>query len=254
MDPVVTTDQPLPTDKGFVGSPTDGHIQGLEILQNMKEVRIKQQRPGCLELLQCWEYANKYKVLDENKEQIFLLKEESDCLARYCCNNIRPLEGSFQNMSGQEILRFKRPLRCLGCCIPSCYPDYTQLLEIYHQNELLGRVREVPICCFSRKHLEVWDKKDQKIFDISGPCCPVSCGGSVPFPIEDSSGTNVGEISKQWRGFFSEAFTDTDTFKIEFPDSITLETKAILIGATMLVDYMFFEKQNNDNTGGDGGL
>ena len=109
-------------------------------------------------------------------------------------------------MSGQEILRFKRPLRCLGCCIPSCYPDYTQvgiiyimrfhdtsplkyiflivqLLEIYHQNELLGRVREVPICCFSRKHLEVWDKKDQKIFDISGPCCPVSCGGSVPFPV-----------------------------------------------------------------------
>ena len=47
-------------------------------------------------MLQCWEYANKYKVLDENKEQIFLLKEESDCLARYCCNNIRPLEGSFQ--------------------------------------------------------------------------------------------------------------------------------------------------------------
>ena len=47
-------------------------------------------------VLQCWEYANKYKVLDENKEQIFLLKEESDCLARYCCNNIRPLEGSFQ--------------------------------------------------------------------------------------------------------------------------------------------------------------
>ena len=146
-----------------------------------------------------------------------------------------------------------------------------QLLEIYHQNELLGRVREVPICCFSRKHLEVWDKKDQKIFDISGPCCPVSCGGSVPFPvcynfnfknyfgntqisfqyeityifsqIEDSSGTNVGEISKQWRGFFSEAFTDTDTFKIEFPDSITLETKAILIGATMLVVCIIWSLQ-----------
>ena len=47
-------------------------------------------------MLQCWEYANKYKVLDENKEQIFLLKEESDCLARYCCANARPLEGSFQ--------------------------------------------------------------------------------------------------------------------------------------------------------------
>ena len=49
MDPTVTTDQPLPTDKGFDGSPTEGHIPGLEILQNMKEVKVKQQRPGCLE-------------------------------------------------------------------------------------------------------------------------------------------------------------------------------------------------------------
>ena len=62
MDPVVTTDQPLPTDKGFVGSPTDGHIQGLEILQNMKEVRIKQQRPGCLECKQAISNMNTYSV------------------------------------------------------------------------------------------------------------------------------------------------------------------------------------------------
>ena len=49
MDPTVTTDQPLPTDKGFDGSATEGHIPGLEILQNMKEVKVKQQMPGCLE-------------------------------------------------------------------------------------------------------------------------------------------------------------------------------------------------------------
>ena len=66
MDPVVTTDQPLPTDKGFVGSPTDGHIQGLEILQNMKEVKIKQQRPGCLECKQAISNMNTYSVSRKN--------------------------------------------------------------------------------------------------------------------------------------------------------------------------------------------
>ena len=62
--------------------------------------------------------------------------------------------------------------------------------------------------------------------------------------------------------------TDTDTFKIDFPDNIDVTTKAILMGATMLVvsyptflkksfqqfvthfyfqDFMYFEKQNNNH-------
>ena len=45
----------------------------------------------------------------------------------------------------------------------------------------------------------------------------------------------MGEIKKKWRGCFAESFTDTDTFKIEFPDNIDVATKALLMGATMLV-------------------
>ena len=55
-----------------------------------------------------------------------------------------------------------------------------QLLEVYHEDKFLGRIRERPVCC-SRKHLEVWDYKDEKIYDISGPCCPISCGGEVSY-------------------------------------------------------------------------
>jgi len=39
------------------------------------------------------------------------------------------------------------------------------------------------------------------------------------------------------------------TFKIEFPTNIDVATKALLLGATMLVDYMYFEKQNENNGG-----
>ena len=133
-------------------------------------------------------------------------------------------------------------------------------MTIEHQGQLLGSIREVPVCC-TRKHLEVWDKNDQKIFDISGPCCPISCGGDVPFlvyfisinlfsinlskwwftfcQIENAAGITVGEITKKWRGCCAEAFTDTDTFKIDFPDNIDVTTKAILMGATMLVVRFF---------------
>ena len=49
------------------------------------------------------------------------------------------------------------------------------------------------------------------------------------------SGETVGEIAKKWRGCCSEAFTDTDNFKVDFPQGADVNTKAILLGATMLV-------------------
>ena len=55
------------------------------------------------------------------------------------------------------------------------------------------------------------------------------------FQIIDPSGTDVGCISKQWMGALTEFFMDKDTFKIDFPENINLETKAVLLGATMLV-------------------
>ena len=72
-------------------------------------------------------------------------------------------------------------------------------------------------------------------------------------------------------GALTEFFMDKDTFKIDFPENISLETKAVLLGATMLVvknlllslklafcskkyflfsefqDYMFFERNKNEN-------
>ena len=64
----------------------------------------------------------------------------------------------------------------------------TQVLSVYHQGNLLGRIREVPVCC-TRKHLEVWDKNEQKLYDITGPCCPIGCGTDVPFQVSKNDKT-----------------------------------------------------------------
>ena len=57
------------------------------------------------------------------------MKEESGCLDRICCANIRALEVSFQDLQGNELLRFERPLRCVDCCCDFCYPNWTQVIQ-----------------------------------------------------------------------------------------------------------------------------
>ena len=76
----------------------------------------------------CWEYSNKYDVWNEQGDKVFFMKEESGCLDRICCANIRALQVSFQDLQGNELLRFDRPLRCVDCCCNGCYPNWTQVI------------------------------------------------------------------------------------------------------------------------------
>jgi len=55
-------------------------------------------------------------------------------------------------------------------------------------------------------------------------------------------------------GFVREAFTDADTFGINFPIDLDAKIKAVLIGACLLIDFMFFEKSNNKEQDGIGML
>ena len=62
------------------------------------------------------------------------------------------------------------------------------------------------------------------------------------------SNQQVGKISKQWTGLVKEAFTDADNFGVSSPLDLDVKIKATLLGAVFLIDFMFFEKsQNNEN-------
>jgi len=38
------------------------------------------------------------------------------------------------------------------------------------------------------------------------------------------------------------AFTDMDNFKVYFPKGATKEDKALIMAATIMIDYMYFEE------------
>ncbi|CAG2162276.1 unnamed protein product [Oppiella nova] len=59
------------------------------------------------------------------------------------------------------------------------------------------------------------------------------------------SDRNVGKISKKWSGLLREHFTDADVFGVNFPGDQDVRAKALLMAATFLIDFMFFEKKGN---------
>ena len=84
---------------------------------------------------------------------------------------------------------------------------------------------------------------------IEGPFCTFSCFGDVDFKVlSANSGEKVGKISKQWTGLVKEAFTDADNFGVSFPLDLDVKVKATLLGAVFLIDFMFFEKSQNNES------
>lgn len=63
-----------------------------------------------------------------------------------------------------------------------------------------------------------------------------------------ADGQQVGLISKRWGGLLREAFTDADTFGIEFGHAeLPMETKKLLLLGIFLIDFACFE--NNVGSG-----
>ena len=88
--------------------------------------------------------------------------------------------------------------------------------------------------------MEVWNQKEQKLYEIEGDVIERIQDLII---VELSSGTNVGKIAQKCARPRMRVFSDLDTFILEFPENIDVATKALLIGASVLVDYIFFDIQ-----------
>jgi hypothetical protein len=51
----------------------------------------------------------------------------------------------------------------------------------------------------------------------------------------------------RWGGLAKELYTDADTFAINFPSKAGGADRALLLGATFLLDFLFFENNHRKN-------
>merc|ERR1719323_236233 len=202
---------------------------------------IKQQ-VELLEAFTGWESCNKYRIFNSMGQDVFYAKEDNDCCTRMCCGPGRPFEMEIVDNLGREVIHLVRPLNCQACCFPCCL----QYLEVQSpRGHVIGTVHQEWTFCTPL--FTIKDHLGNPVLKIEGPMCGYECCTDVDFNVTSAvNGSEVGKITKQWSGFGREMFTDSDNFGVNFPIDLDVKVKATLLGATFLIDFMYFEKQSNN--------
>uniref|UniRef100_A0A914WPY4 Phospholipid scramblase n=1 Tax=Plectus sambesii TaxID=2011161 RepID=A0A914WPY4_9BILA len=202
-----------------------------------------------LEAFTGWETNNKYVVKNSMGQQIFYAFEETDMCMRMCFNNNREFTLHIVDNMNQEVMRIYRPLKfCGGCCWFAGMCEFCSH-ELYVEappGTVVGSVKQTGDICTLNYEISDADGNVQLL--INGPCIACECCADIEFPVLTKDGAaRIGCVTKQWSGFAQEMYTNADNFGITFPLDLDVKTKATLLGATFLIDFMAFEKPKNQN-------
>lgn len=215
--------------------PGSAPLPALACLSNVNQIFIKQKLEKLEAILGC-ETRNKYHIRDSTGFELFYAEEDTGCCTRHCLGAPRPFHMSIRNNDGIEAIHLYRPYRLRSpCCC------YLQCIEIHAPfGNIIGRVEEEWSCIFPKYNVK--DAAGNIVLCIKGPFCTSSCYSNVEFQVLSVDGAiQVGKISKQWAGLARELLTDGDNFGISFPIDLDVQMKAVMIGACMLIDFMYFE-------------
>lgn len=218
------------------------------------------------------------KEIDET-DYTLLGQEKSSCCVRSClyacrCSNFRPFEMNFNNKNGENIgLKLEKPFTCGGVF---CFPHSIDVRlngkyvgkveEDWNINNWCERCCEFTLCCNVpyKLKLATGDHEYENRFDINvslciwGPhnnCCGSSpCCNDILFEAYKDKGKEVeydaavGWLQKTFGN--SCGFTacsrwlccNSANYIIEWPQEATAEDRALFVGATILLDYVLYEK------------
>jgi len=228
------------------------------MLADRKDCAVRQTSRGfCQECCGC-EAKNEFHVTPtDNKKKIDLYAlEESSCCIRKCCGSLRPWTTNvyYEKLNGPLYARYLRPLRCMpaNCKLCCCWQTMTVTDSAGYE---IGGFQET--CYTFVASYDIKDEHAKPIYSLHQPtcccgtmvnCCAEGCCNfKIPFYIYKKGHEkehHVGKIVKIWGGAASEVIGDGDTFMVEFPDDATPTLKATLLGATFMINQLYFESSH----------
>ncbi|XP_029795956.1 phospholipid scramblase 1-like isoform X2 [Suricata suricatta] len=206
---------------------------GLEYLIQINQLLVCQ-RFDLLEVLGCFATSKKYEIMNNQGQRIYFAEDRSNCFLRYLCGPSRPFTMTIYDHVGRDVITIKRTLRS-SCCWRNC--SVQKLKVEAPPGEKIGYVYQsfhpfLPMFAIKNENKE-------DVMKIRGPCMVSSCLKDLNFNLLSLDEEIVlGKISKKWAGFM---ITNADTFGIQFPFNLDVKIKALMLGASFLIDYMYFE-------------
>jgi len=228
---------PTPLPQTIPGVPP-----GLEYLTLIDMVFVRQQIE-ILEVVSGMHMPNKYDIFNIHGELLFRAMEDGNNVAglMYGGSN-RDFNIMIFDVWGRQVMSLYRPWNCCAQeALTVCSPPGNRIGTVDPQS-----------CC-SPEFL-VRSNTGEPVFrlqGLAGNCC---AWGNVDFKIWAMSGDQVGTITKQYSGFVQEMMTAADNFVVSFPKDLHICMKATLVGAIVLLDFMYFEEVNNRQNNHSGGM
>lgn len=228
---------------GWMSAPTGvaNCPRGLEYLANVDSFFIRR-RINLSDTFSRYEANNTYSIRNSGGQKIYNAIENTNFCTRNYCGSIRPFHIQIFDQTKQEVLHMYRSLACMSCWFPCCL----QRVQVSAPpGQTIGSIEQE--WNMLRPSFRVLNGSGDTVLRIEGPICVCAqwfCF-RIDFNLVSLSGENVGKISKKFTSFTREMFTDASFFGITFPKELDVLSKAVLLGATFLIDFMFFENHGH---------
>ncbi|XP_046974189.1 phospholipid scramblase 2-like [Vanessa cardui] len=181
---------------------------------------------------------NRFFVRTSDQNLVYTIEEQNSWWVGYFCYGLRPLQLHVRDGSGTEVMRINRPYACTSRILP-CQLQRVQVFS--PPGTKIGSIEQVWTAV--RPEYVVSRENGERIFWISGPRVTISCFRDIQFHIYNTDGESVGSTCKRWQGVLHAMFLApvTDRFGVAFDRDLSVEDKALLLAATLLLDYMYYD-------------
>ncbi|KAJ7324811.1 hypothetical protein JRQ81_017831 [Phrynocephalus forsythii] len=217
---------------------------GLEYLTQLDQIIVEQQM-DLLEALSRYETLNRYEIKNSQGHRVYFAAEENDEYSLQCHGTLRGFVIKLFDSTNQPVMQFSRECQCSICCCP-CICCLQELEVQAPLGTVIGYVKQTFHPCLPKFDLQNENRKS--LLKLEGPCVPCQCYQDVHFEVKTlHESPAIGIITKQWTGMAREALGSASLFGIQFPLDLDVKMKALMLGACILLDYMFFDHRASRN-------
>lgn len=120
------------------------------------------------------------------------------------------------------------------------------------EGHLIGKIEDPCTCCSLNE--DIFDASGQQVYHLEGTCCqfglfcPCCADAALDVQLGSKGGPSVGTVSRLQLNI-AECCCPTMRFRIDYPKGATAEQKVLLLGAQIMVDTVYFDHQNNNDSG-----